>query len=97
MSTPDYTPEQLQEINDMESKHGFPGMIRVTADPEALAELTPFQAKHALNWLRVANTRFGQELRNQLEREPTIDELIDRLALSFAIHGAGTTHPATAS
>ncbi|MCK0751746.1 hypothetical protein [Chromohalobacter japonicus] len=85
MNTP-YTPEQLHEVNVLEARHGFPGMIRVAADPAVAADLTPFQRDHALAWLRIANARFGEELRNQLGRLPTIDELIDRLTLSLKMH-----------
>lgn len=86
MSTPDYTPEQLDEITALEAEHGFPGMIRVAADPAVAADLTPLQRDHALAWLRIANARFGEELRNQLGRLPTINELIDRLTLSLKMH-----------
>lgn len=86
MSTPSYSEQELAEITAMEAEHGFPGMIRVAADPAVAADLTPFQRDHALAWMRIANARFGEELRNQLGRLPTIDELIDRLTLSLKMH-----------
>lgn len=86
MSTPSYSEQELAEINAMEAKHGFPDMIAHADDPT----LTPFQRQHAQDWLKVANARFGAELKNQLGRLPTVEELADRLALSLAIHRHGT-------
>lgn len=91
MSTPDYTPEELNEINAMERQFGFPDMIAHADDPA----LTDFQRDHAQAWLKVANARFGSELHNQLGRPPTVEELADRLALSLAIHRHGTDRTTT--
>lgn len=91
MSDPAYSEQELDEIMAMEARHGFPGMIAHADDPA----LTPFQRQHAQAWRKVANARFGAELHNQLGRPPSVEELIDRLALSLAMHGASTTRPTT--
>lgn len=93
MSEPNYSEQQLQEINELEHKCGFPGLIAHAHDPD----LTDFQRQHAANWLKIANRRFGDELRNQLGRLPTLEELTDRLALSLDMHRVGdgrTVRPA---
>lgn len=82
MSEPSYSEQQLQEINALEAEHGFPGLIAHAHAPD----LTDFQRQHAANWLKIANRRFGDELRSQLGRLPTVEELANRLALSLALH-----------
>lgn len=85
-TTTEYTPEQLQEINAFEDKHGFPGVIEVGNDAERLDELTPSQRRYARDWLRIASARFGAELQGQLGRWPTVSELASRLKLSVDMH-----------
>ncbi len=85
MTTPSYTLEQLQEINELEAKYGFPGLMVAGVDPEIAATLTSLQRQHVTDWLCIANQRFGEELKSQLNRSPTAEELANRLSLSMAM------------
>lgn len=86
MTTPNYTSEQLQEIDALEAKYGFPGLIVAGVDAGVAETLTPSQRQHVTNWLYIANQRFGEELKSQLGRSPTAEELANRLSLSMAIN-----------
>lgn len=93
MNTLSHTPEQLQEISALEAKYGFPSLMVAGVDPEIAAKLTPFQRQHVNNCLFIANQRFGEELKSQLGRQSTVEELANRLSLSMAINRRNTPAP----
>ncbi|MBR2514426.1 MAG: hypothetical protein IKE45_10485 [Halomonas sp.] len=97
MTNPNYTPDQFQELNELEAKYGFPGLMVAGVDPKNAITLSPFQRQHAADWLCVANQRFGEELKCQLSRSPTAEELANRLSLSMAMSacdvGDNTNNP----
>ncbi|MBT2788030.1 MULTISPECIES: hypothetical protein [unclassified Halomonas] len=86
MITPSYTLKQNQELNELEAKYGFPDLIVASVDSDISATLTPLQRQHATNWRSIANQRFGEELKAQLGRQSTLEELANRLSLSIAIN-----------
>ncbi|MEC9483104.1 MAG: hypothetical protein UMU75_07215 [Halomonas sp.] len=91
MITLEYTSEQLEELNELEAKYGFPWLIVAGVNPKIAAALTPLQRQHTNRWLHIASQRFGDELRTQLGRMPTVEELAGRLALSIAMQPCSGT------